>query len=102
MCQVNTYFRQNKAKITSLKLALKQPRNIEVSLNLQSPISDCTVCHFMLIIERDFSTVKAILFEFRVNTITKTSPCNEDPLTPPLLYSKTGVYRGIHFFLFLL
>ena len=31
--------------------------------------------------------------------ITKTSPCNEDPLTPPLLYSKTGVYKGIHYFL---
>ena len=28
----------------------------------------------------------------------KTSPCNEDPLTPHL-YSKTGVYRGIYFVL---
>ena len=25
-------------------------------------------------------------------------PCNVDPYTP-LLYSKTGVYRGIHYFL---
>ena len=31
--------------------------------------------------------------------IMKTSPCNEQPPTTPLLYSKTGVYRGIHFFL---
>ena len=30
--------------------------------------------------------------------ITKTSPCNEDPLTFHF-YSKTGVYRGMHFFL---
>ena len=28
-----------------------------------------------------------------------TSPCDVDPFTPPLLYSKTGVYRGIHNFL---
>ena len=34
--------------------------------------------------------------------ITKTSPCNEDPPYTPLLYSKTGVYRGIHYFLILL
>ena len=42
-------------------------------------------------------------------SITKTCPCNEHHLTPhfyivttpytPLLYSKTGVYWGIHFFL---
>ena len=31
--------------------------------------------------------------------IMKTSPCNEDPPYTPLLYNKTGVYRGIHFFL---
>ena len=30
--------------------------------------------------------------------ITKTSPCNEDPLTPHF-YSKTMVYRGIHYIL---
>ena len=30
-----------------------------------------------------------------------TCPCNIDPITPPLLYSKIGVYRGIHYFLFL-
>ena len=29
------------------------------------------------------------------NIITKTSPCKEHPL----LYNKTGVYRGIHYFL---
>ena len=36
--------------------------------------------------------------------ITKTSPCNEDPLTPPPPHFniKTGVNRGIHFFLILL
>ena len=31
-----------------------------------------------------------------------TSPCNEYSPYTQLLYSKTGVYRGIHFFLFLL
>ena len=28
-----------------------------------------------------------------------TRPCNEHPLTPHFYYSKTGVYRGIHYFL---
>ena len=28
-------------------------------------------------------------------SIRLTSPCIEDPLAPPLLYSKTGVYPGI-------
>ena len=28
-----------------------------------------------------------------------TCPCNEDSPYIPLLYSKTGVYRGIHLFL---
>ena len=38
-----------------------------------------------------------------MNVITKTYLYNFDPLKTPLLYSKTGVYRGIHnFFLFLL
>ena len=31
--------------------------------------------------------------------ITKTSPCNEHPPYTPLLYSKTGGYRGILCFL---
>ena len=31
--------------------------------------------------------------------ITKTSPYNEHPLTPHFYIVKTGVYRGIHFFL---
>ena len=36
------------------------------------------------------------------STITKTCLCNFDPLKPQL-YSKTGIYRGIHYlFLFLL
>ena len=30
--------------------------------------------------------------------ITKTRLYNFDPLKPRLLYSKTGVYRGIHYF----
>ena len=34
--------------------------------------------------------------------IRKTCPYNEHPPFTPLLYRKTGVYRGIHFFLFLL
>ena len=34
--------------------------------------------------------------------ITETYLYKFDPLKTPLLYSKTGVYRGIHFFLFLL
>ena len=31
--------------------------------------------------------------------IMLTSPSNEDPPYTPLLYIKTGVYMGIHFFL---
>ena len=31
-----------------------------------------------------------------------TSPCNEHPITPHILYSKTGVYRGILFSYFCL
>ena len=34
-----------------------------------------------------------------IQGITKTSPCNECPITPHFLYSKTGVYRGIYCFL---
>ena len=34
-----------------------------------------------------------------MNTITKTLLYNFDPLNTPLLNSKTGVYRGIHYFL---
>ena len=37
------------------------------------------------------------VFTVRMN-ITKTSPCYEGPLTPHL-YSKTEVYRGMHYFL---
>ena len=29
-----------------------------------------------------------------------TCPCNENPLYTPLLYRKTGVYRGIHLFIY--
>ena len=29
----------------------------------------------------------------------RTCPCNVEPLTPQHLHSKTGVYRGIHYFL---
>ena len=32
-----------------------------------------------------------------INSITKTSPCNEDPLNKPHFY-KAGVYRGMHYF----
>ena len=32
-------------------------------------------------------------------TIRITCPCDLYPPYTPLLYSKTGVYRGIHFFL---
>ena len=31
--------------------------------------------------------------------IMQTCQCNVHPLTPHFLYSKTGVYRGIHYFL---
>ena len=31
--------------------------------------------------------------------IMLTCPCNEDPLTPHFYIGKTGVYRGIHYFL---
>ena len=29
----------------------------------------------------------------------KTCPCKEDPLTPHFYIEKTGVYRGVHYFL---
>ena len=35
---------------------------------------------------------------FKFSVIRVKCPCNVDPLTP-LLYSKSGVYRGIHYFL---
>ena len=34
--------------------------------------------------------------------IMLTCPCDVDPLKTPLLYFKIGVYKDIHFFLFLL
>ena len=34
-----------------------------------------------------------------MSSIRITCPCNEEPPYTPLLYSKTGVYRGIHIFL---
>ena len=37
------------------------------------------------------------LISWGFHHITKTSPCT--PPYTPLLYSKTGVYRGIHIFL---
>ena len=39
---------------------------------------------------------------FTVVLITKISPCNEYPLTSHFYIVKIRVYRGIHFFLFLL
>ena len=44
----------------------------------------------------------SFLFAGELNDIMITCPCNEDPPYTPLLYSETGVYMGIHFFLFLL
>ena len=41
-------------------------------------------------------------FDIKFGTIRITCLCNEDPLTPHFYINKTGVYRGIHFFLFLL
>ena len=42
---------------------------------------------------------KFVGFYFALD-IMITSPCNKYPLThPPLLYSKSEVYRGIHYFL---
>ena len=37
-------------------------------------------------------------FWLHQSSIMQTCPCNEDPPYTPLLYSKTGVYTGIHFF----
>ena len=39
-----------------------------------------------------------VLFSGSWLTITKACLYNFDPLKHPLLYSKTGVYRGIHYF----
>ena len=38
----------------------------------------------------------------KIHSIMKTCPCNEQPPYTPILYRKTGVYRGMHFFLFLI
>ena len=52
-----------------------------------------------------FSYLKYFSFKalsLKGELIRITCPSNEDPPYTPLLYSKTGVCRGIHFFLFLL
>ena len=46
-----------------------------------------------------FSSFCAIHLGRRRDNIMQTCPCNVHPLYTPLLYSKTVVYRGIHYFL---
>ena len=62
----------------------------------------CTACYIQ---ENDISGFGRDIPIGVVIPITTTSPCNEDPLTSHFYIVKlglTGVYRGIHFFLFLL
>ena len=66
-------------------------------------MTKCNTCkinkHRTILIVIGIGTTTCLIEKGR--HITKSSPCNEDPFTPNSLYSKTGVYKGIHFFLIL-
>ena len=46
-----------------------------------------------------FDSLASVFGLIMLSIIMLTSPCNIDPLNPTFIYSKIGVYRGMHYFI---
>ena len=70
--------------------------------SLKQPKVECSLLRVGLILYVDSLMSWMVIKGTRQLTITKTSPCNEDPLTPHFYIGKPG-FTGLYiFFLFLL